>query len=212
MFTGIVKEIGRITNIQPNEEGKLITIDLKSLAPKANIDDSVCVNGVCQTVIEKNGSEVKFQAVGVTLEKTNFGEFQIGDKVNLETSLTASDQLGGHFVMGHVNGVSEISEVISNGDNYYTWINLPEEMKPYLVQEGSISVDGVSLTIAEVNSDYTRFAVSLIPHTWENTVFHSKKVGSKVNLEVDILAKYIENLLKHRSKSISLESLKEAGF
>jgi len=212
MFTGIVKEIGRITNIQPNEEGKLITIDLKSLAPKANIDDSVCVNGVCQTVIEKNGSEVKFQAVGVTLEKTNFGEFQIGDKVNLETSLTASDQLGGHFVMGHVNGVSEISEVISNGDNYYTWINLPEEMKPYLVQEGSISVDGVSLTIAEVNSDYTKFAVSLIPHTWENTVFHSKKVGSKVNLEVDILAKYIENLLKHRSKSISLESLKEAGF
>ncbi|MCO4794713.1 MAG: riboflavin synthase [Bacteriovoracaceae bacterium] len=212
MFTGIVKEIGTILNIQPNEEGKLITIDLKSLADKANIDDSVCVNGVCQTVIEKTGTQVKFQAVGVTLEKTNFSDFQIGDKVNLETSLTASDQLGGHFVMGHVNGVSEISEVVSNGDNYYTWINLPEEMKPYLVQEGSISVDGVSLTIAEVNPEYSKFAVSLIPHTWENTVFHSKKVGSKVNLEVDILAKYIENLLKHRSKSISLESLKEAGF
>ena len=212
MFTGIVKEIGIIKNIEPNTEGKLFTIDLGCLAEKANIDDSVCVNGVCQTVIEKNGTELKFQAVGVTLEKTNFGQFQIGDKVNLETSLTPSDQLGGHFVMGHVNGITEIVDVISNGDNYYTWLRLPEEMKPYLVQEGSISIDGVSLTIAEVSQDYSRFAVSLIPHTWDNTVFNTKRTGSVVNLEVDILAKYIENLLKHKSKNINLNTLTEAGF
>ena len=212
MFTGIVKEIGIIKNIEPNTEGKLFTIDLGCLAEKANIDDSVCVNGVCQTVIEKNGTELKFQAVGVTLEKTNFGQFQIGDKVNLETSLTPSDQLGGHFVMGHVNGITEIVDVISNGDNYYTWLRLPEEMKPYLVQEGSISIDGVSLTIAEVSQDYSRFAVSLIPHTWDNTVFNTKRTGSVVNLEVDILVKYIENLLKHKSKNINLNTLTEAGF
>ena len=212
MFTGIVKEIGFIKNIEPNAEGKLLTIDLGNLAAKANIDDSVCVNGVCQTVIEKNNTELKFQAVGVTLDKTNFGNLKIGDKVNLETSLTPADQLGGHFVMGHVNGVTEIVEVNRTGGNYYTWLALPEELRAYLVQEGSVSIDGVSLTVAEVSSDYSRFAVSLIPHTWENTIFHTKNIGSKVNIEVDILAKYIENLLKQRKKSLSLDKLIEAGF
>lgn len=212
MFTGIVKEIGSVINIESNAEGKLLTIDLGSLSEKANIDDSVCVNGVCQTVIEKNNNELKFQAVGVTLEKTNFSDLKIGDKVNLETSLTPADQLGGHFVMGHVNGVTEIVEVIRTGDNYYTWLALSDDLKPYLVKEGSVSIDGVSLTVAEVSADYTRFAVSLIPHTWENTIFHTKNIGSKVNIEVDILAKYIENLLKQRKNTLSLDKLIEAGF
>lgn len=212
MFTGIVKELGKVIDIQTNPEGKLLTINLGSLAEKANIDDSVCVNGVCQTVVEKNGTEFKFQAVGVTLEKTNFGDLQIGDTVNLETSLTPADQLGGHFVMGHVNGVTDIVEVVSHGDNYYTWFNLPEDLRPYLVKEGSVSIDGVSLTVAEVSPNYDRFAVSLIPHTWENTIFHTKSIGSKVNIEVDILAKYLENLLKQRKNSLTPEMLKEAGF
>ena len=212
MFTGIVKKVGSITNIEPNVEGKLFTIDLGELAVKANIDDSVCVNGVCQTVIEKNGSNLKFQAVGVTLHKTNFGDLRIGDKVNLETSLTPADQLGGHFVMGHVNAVTEISQVVSNGSNYYTWFKLSEDLRPYVVQEGSISIDGVSLTVAEVSSDHSQFAVSLIPHTWDNTIFHTKQVGSKVNIEVDILAKYIENLLKQKSKTINMDMLSKSGF
>lgn len=212
MFTGIVKNIGTVKNIETNAEGKLLTICIGSLSDKANIDDSVCINGVCQTVIEKKGSEVKFQAVGVTLEKTTFKDLKINDKVNVETSLTPSDQLGGHFVMGHVNGIAGISEIVNHGNNYYTWINLPEKFKPYLVQEGSISIDGVSLTIAEVNSDHTKFAVSLIPHTWENTIFHTKGVGSHVNIEVDILAKYIENLLLHKTKKISANFLEKAGF
>lgn len=212
MFTGIVKEIGTVVNVEANAEGKLLTIDLGKLATKANIDDSVCINGVCQTVIGKNNTELKFQAVGVTLEKTSFGDLRIGDKVNLEGSLTPADQLGGHFVMGHVNGVTEIVEVNRTGDNYYTWLALPEDMRAYLVQEGSVSIDGVSLTVAEVSTDYTRFAVSLIPHTWENTIFHTKNIGSKVNIEVDILAKYIENLLTQRKNALSLDKLIEAGF
>lgn len=212
MFTGIVKEIGLIINIEENTEGRLLTVDLGSLSELVVIDDSVCINGVCQTVIDKVGTACKFQAVKVTLDKTNFGTMKIQDKVNLEKSLTPADPLGGHFVMGHVNGITEISEIIRSGENYYVWLSLDENLRPYIVKEGSVSIDGVSLTIADVNSDYTRFSVSLIPHTWENTIFHTKIIGSKVNIEVDIVAKYIENLLLHSKKNITLDSLKNAGF
>jgi len=207
VFTGIVKEIGIVENIEENLEGKVLTISLGALSRKANVDDSICINGVCQTVIEKAGENFKFQAVKVTLDKTNFNDLKMGDKVNLESSLTPTDPLGGHFVMGHVNGVTEIVDIVNNGKNYFTWLSLPKEMKAYIVQEGSISIDGVSLTVAEVDNGYTKFAVSLIPHTWDNTIFHTKKVGSKVNIEVDILAKYIENLLVHKKKMLTHEML-----
>jgi riboflavin synthase len=212
MFTGIVKKIGKIESIEANAEGIFLKVNAEELAAKANIDDSVCINGVCQTVVSKEGSILGFQAVKVTLEKTNFSDFKIGDLVNLEGSLTPSDPMGGHFVMGHVNGVAEINEVQNFGKNYFTWFKTPPNLQKYIVAEGSVSVDGVSLTIAEVDDASNRFAVSLIPHTWDNTIFHTKNVGSYVNIEVDILAKYIENLLDKREKNLTQKYLKETGF
>lgn len=212
MFTGIVKKIGKIESIVSNAEGIFLKIDAGTLAAKANIDDSVCINGVCQTVVFKENHTLGFQAVKVTLEKTNFSDFKVGDQVNLESSLTPSDPMGGHFVMGHVNGIAEINEIQNFGNNYFTWFKTPEELQKYIVEEGSISIDGVSLTIAKVEDSSNRFAVSLIPHTWENTIFHTKNIGSKVNIEVDILAKYIENLLEKREGKLSQKFLNKAGF
>lgn len=212
MFTGIVKKIGKIESIESNAEGIFLTVDAGELASKANIDDSVCINGVCQTVVFKEGNSLGFQAVKVTLDKTNFSEFKIGDSINLETSLTPSDPMGGHFVMGHVNGVAEISEIQNYGKNYFTWFKTPNELQKYIVSEGSVSIDGVSLTIAKVEDSSNRFAVSLIPHTWDNTIFHTKNVGSKVNIEVDILAKYIENLLEKRENKLTQNFLNKTGF
>ncbi len=212
MFTGIVKKIGKIDSIESNAEGIFLKVNAGELAKKANIDDSVCINGVCQTVVLKEGEVLGFQAVKVTLEKTNFSDFKIGDSVNLECSLTPSDPMGGHFVMGHVNGVAEINEIQNFGKNYFTWFKTPVELQKYIVQEGSVSIDGVSLTIAEVEDSSNRFAVSLIPHTWANTIFHTKNIGSKVNIEVDILAKYIENLLEKRENKLTQKFLNETGF
>jgi riboflavin synthase len=197
MFTGLVKEIGEIKSVVTNPEGKLLGIKSRELIKEIAIDDSVCVNGACQTVVKVKGDIFYVQAVHVTLEKTTFGNLKPGNPVNLELSLRPMDRLGGHFVSGHVNGTGQITKVQSQGKNWLITVKYPKELEKYIIQEGSIAIEGVSLTVAYLKKG--EMTVSIIPHTYEKTTLGSKKVGDKVNLEVDLLAKYIEKLLPKRT-------------
>lgn len=197
MFTGLIKEIGEIKSIVTNPEGKLLGIKSRDLIKDMAIDDSVCVSGACQTVVKIKGDVFFVQAVHVTLEKTTFGSLRPGNLVNLELSLRPTDRLGGHFVSGHVNGVGTISKIVNQGKNWLITVKYPKGLEKYIIQEGSITIDGISLTVAYQKKG--ELTVSIIPHTYEKTTLGLKKVGDKVNLEVDLLAKYLEKLLPKRT-------------
>jgi riboflavin synthase len=193
MFTGLIKDIGTIKSIKTNPEGKEFTIEAKKLIEEIKIDDSVATNGVCLTATEISGSTFKVQAVHVTLDKTTTGKLTVGSKVNLELALRPMDRLGGHFVQGHVNGVGKIMKIDSRGKNFEITISAPTDLRRYMISEGSIALEGISLTISKLTS--SSFSVSIIPHTWDNTVLHTKKVGDSLNIEVDMMAKYLENFV-----------------
>lgn len=203
MFTGLIKDIGVIQRIITNSEGKEFYIRTEKLASEIAIDDSVATNGVCLTATEITGNIFKVQAVHVTLEKTSIGNLQEGSKVNLELALRPMDRLGGHFVQGHVNGLGTISAVLKRGDNYEIEVNTPENLRRYMIMEGSIALDGISLTIARMSEK--SITVSIIPHTFENTILHTKKVGDVINIEVDMMAKYLENFMKFDKKAQNKE-------
>ena len=212
MFTGLVKELGKIVKITPNNEGKEFTIASKSLIKEIGIDDSVAVNGCCQTVVAFDKETFTVQAVHVTLEKTTFSTLKTGDEVNLELALRLSDRLGGHLVQGHVNGVGSLQSVTRKGKNYVLRIRGPENLSKYIVKEGSIAIEGISLTVADKKAN--DFEVSIIPHTWENTILRNRKVGDGLNLEIDILAKYVESILGGTSdkKDLSLDWIRSKGY
>jgi len=192
MFTGLIKDIGKIISITENESGKEFIIKTK-LISEIGIDDSVAINGTCLTATEINNDSFKMQAVHVTLEKTNLGNLKIGQHVNLELALRPVDRLGGHFVQGHVNGVGEFIRAEERGGNYEIWISLPENLRKYTISEGSIALDGISLTIAAIENE--NIMVSIIPHTWEFTNLSERKPGDIINIEVDMLAKYVEQFV-----------------
>lgn len=194
MFTGLIQEVGTIESITTNPEGKEFVIKAPSLIREIKIDDSVATNGVCLTATKIQGETFKVQAVHMTLEKTSIGFLKPQDKVNLELSLRPNDRLGGHFVQGHVNALGKIQNIQMTGKNWEIEVSFPKELRKYMISEGSIALDGISLTIARL-SDST-LTVAIIPHTLEKTSLSSKKVGDVLNLEVDMLAKYIENFLK----------------
>lgn len=208
MFTGLIKDIGKIKNITSNTEGKEFTIETNDLINEIDIDDSVATNGVCLTATNINENTFKCQAIHVTLQKTNLGSLKINDKVNLELALRASDRLGGHIVQGHVNGTGKIKAIKKTGKNIDISFSAEEHLHKYIIQEGSIALDGTSLTIARCKENH--FTVSLIPHTYENTIFHTKKINDSINIEVDIMAKYLEHFTKFENKKTNLEkTLKE---
>lgn len=212
MFTGLIKEIGTIRKISPTTEGIRICVESVNLIKDIKIDDSVAINGVCQTAVKVSENSFEVEAVKVTLEKTSLGQLRQGDPVNLELALRPIDRMGGHFVQGHVNGVGEIGAIAKNGKNYVLRVKFKEELNKYIVKEGSIAIEGISLTVSDKTDQY--FEVSIIPHTFENTILKHKKVGSIVNIEVDILAKYIENLLFNakKEKTMTLDWLGQKGF
>jgi riboflavin synthase len=214
MFTGIIEEIGKISSIQPIAGGMRIKISASKILEDISVDDSICVSGVCLTAIKVENDGFWVDAVGVTLEKTTFSKMQLSTPVNLERSLKLNDRLGGHFVQGHVNGIGTILEIKKLGENYFLKISVEESLQKYLVEEGSITIDGISLTIAEL--DGNKVGISLIPHTWKNTAIQFKKVGDKVNLETDVLAKYIEKLVRKNgtddTTNITENWLKELGY
>ncbi len=193
MFTGLIQEVGTITSLESNAEGKVFVIDAPKLISEIKIDDSVATNGVCLTATKISGTSFRVQAVHMTLEKTSLGNLQAGDKVNLELSLRASDRLGGHMVQGHVNGLGKIKNIETKGENWEMEVVFPPELRKYMILEGSIALDGTSLTIAKLTPE--SLTVSLIPHTLEKTSLGRKKVGDHLNIEVDMVAKYIENFL-----------------
>jgi len=214
MFTGIIEEIGKVSDVNPIPGGKTIKISAVKILNDISVNDSVSVNGVCLTATKVDEQGFKVDAVGVTLEKSTFSELQISSPVNLERSLKLSDRLSGHFVLGHVNGTGVIKEIIKLGDNYLMRVNVPDDMKKYLIEEGSITIDGISLTIAELED--STIGISIIPHTWNNTTLQYKNAEDRVNIETDVLAKYVERLTNNKEfeqkNKLSENWLKELGY
>lgn len=194
MFTGLIQEVGTIQSVVTNAEGKEFVIQAPGLIKEIAIDDSVATNGVCLTATKISGDTFRVQAIHMTLEKTSIGHLRNGDKVNLELSLRPQDRLGGHFVQGHVNALGKIKKIEKIGNNWEIEVSFPQDLRKYMISEGSITLDGISLTIARLTSD--TLTVAIIPHTLEKTSLSSKRVGDHLNLEVDMIAKYIENFLR----------------
>lgn len=208
MFTGLIKDIGTVKAIKPNSEGKEFIIETSKLISDIAIDDSVATNGVCLTATAVTDKGFTAQAVHVTLEKTNLGKLKIGDKVNLELALRASDRLGGHIVQGHVNGIGKLTNIKQLGNNWEISFSADKSLFKYIINEGSICIDGISLTVARLKNQ--ELTVSIIPHTYENTILHKKKVGDSVNIEVDMMAKYLENFIKFENSDSKLRQLLES--
>lgn len=199
MFTGLIQELGTIESVHNNAEGKEFVIRAPGLINDIKIDDSVATNGVCLTATKISGDTFRVQAIHMTLEKTSIGKLKAQDKVNLELSLRPNDRLGGHFVQGHVNTLGKIEKIQKTGDNWEIEVSFNPEYRKYMISEGSIALDGISLTIAKL-TDVT-LTVAIIPHTLEKTSLSAKKVGDVLNIEVDMMAKYIENFLRFNQQS-----------
>ena len=214
MFTGIIEEIGAIKSIQISGDTAVMTIRAVKVLLGLKLGDSLAVNGVCLTVREQTGQDFRVEISAETLERSNLGELNAGSEVNLERPLTPASRLGGHFVQGHVDGVGRVlSSESRNGFGVWEF-SLPTGLKPYVVEKGSIAVNGISLTVAKLREQ--SFEVGLVPHTLENTNLRNYIVGGAVNLEVDVLAKYVESLLNKRAdakKSVLTEDyLREQGY
>ena len=194
MFTGLIQAIGVIKQVSGSPEGKTLTIHCPELIGNIAVDDSIAVNGVCLTAAERGPDGFIAHAIHTTLEKTTLGSLDPGQRVNLELAMRASDRLGGHLVQGHVNAIGRITGIDTQGNNWQIHISFPADLRKYMIAEGSITLDGISLTIAKLAD--SQLMVSIIPHTLANTTLKDKAVGDSVNIEVDIMAKYIENFLR----------------
>jgi riboflavin synthase len=193
VFTGIVEELGEIAEIDVEPTGARLAVQAPKLAPLADIGDSISISGCCLTVVAIDNELLRFEAVPETLSRTSLGALRVGDRVNLEDALRAGEPFGGHLVQGHVDAVGEISAIEPEGDGYRITVQTPSEQMRYLAEKGSIGVAGISLTVAALRDD--GFEVAVIPHTWNSTTVSHWKVGDPVNLEVDVIAKYVERLL-----------------
>jgi len=196
MFTGIVRERGRVASVDGDAGGVRLVVEAPETASEASLGDSVAVSGVCLTVVASENGTLAFDAVPETLRRSSLAQLTAGDSVNLEPALRAGEPLGGHYVQGHVDGVGRVRTIISEGDGRRVWIDPPRELARYLVEKGSVAVEGVSLTVAELDAD--GFAVALVPFTLGETTLGSLAEGAPVNVEVDVLAKYVERLVAHR--------------
>lgn len=196
MFTGIVQEVGEVEEVQSAENGARIIVRMPVLAPEVGMGDSVAVNGTCLTAVELGSERIAFEAMGETLARTTTGALAAGSAVNLEPALRPTDRMGGHVVQGHVDAVGEVTGIRADGIAKVIEIAAPPAVLRYVVEKGSIAVNGVSLTVSSVND--RAFEIWLIPHTCEVTTFGDTQVGDTVNLEVDIYAKYVEKFAADR--------------
>lgn len=193
MFTGLIEEVGKIITIQKKGNGRIIKVKGHKIFNDLKIDDSVAIEGVCQTVVKIDGDTFEVVAVEETLRKTNFENFKTGKSVNLERAIRLSDRLGGHIVQGHVDTTGEISEIVKEVNNYLVTVSFQHKYRKWVIPVGSICINGISLTVANVEEN--KLTVAVIPHTWDVTTIGTLKIGDKVNLEFDVLGKYIENML-----------------
>lgn len=197
MFTGIVAEVGRVTRCEQTDRGRRLMIEAPGITEDLEVGDSVAVNGICLTAVAVEHPGFQMEAVAETLSRTNLGEAMEGSSVNLERPVRLGGRLDGHVVQGHIDGVGVVLGVQPEGDSRRVALSVPEELERYLVYKGSVAVDGVALTVTAVTGG--SFEVALIPHTLASTTLGSWKVGDRANIEVDILAKYVEKLLVIRT-------------
>ena len=199
MFTGIVRERGAVTSVQGGAPGLILAIEAPATAGVTALGDSVSVDGVDLTATEIVAGRLRFHAVPETLSRTTLATLEVGAEVNLEPALRAGEPLGGHYVQGHVDGVGTVAQAEQEGEGMRVWIEPPRELLRYVVEKGSIAVQGVALTVADLRDD--AFAVALIPYTLEHTTLGTLAIGDRFNLEVDVLAKYVERLIAGRIRS-----------
>ncbi len=193
MFTGIIEELGTVIAVMQSGTSLRIDFSAGKVLDDLKVDDSIAVNGVCQTVVNRSSSSFEVICVAETLGKTTLGSLKLGDKVNLERSATLATRLGGHLVQGHVDGVATVERVVPLDGSWEFYFRVPAAFMRYVIARGSIAVNGVSLTVAEIEGDLVKIAI--IPHTFEHTTFGWLGVGDSVNIELDCIAKMVERLV-----------------
>ena len=222
MFTGIVEHFGIIEALTTDSNGGRVTVGATSIAPSLAVSNSIAVNGCCLTIVALDGDRFSADLSGETLRRTSFGAdaagLKLGSRVNLEQPLTAGKEFGGHFVLGHVDGVGEVASLAAEGENWWYSVRVPHDVMAYVVPKGSITIDGISLTVARSSTvPFPTVEIAVIPYTYEHTNIRDRKPGDAVNLEGDILGKYIERHLDARKASaatsaLTTEALNDQGF
>jgi riboflavin synthase len=215
VFTGIIEHIGTMESLDAREDGSRITIHAPSISASLAVSNSIAVNGCCLTVVSGDKERFSADLSGETLAKTSFRELKPGARVNLEQPLTAGKEFGGHFVLGHVDNVGRVTHLTAEGENWWLGVQVPEDFARHIVPKGSVTIDGISLTVARWRNRIAEVAV--IPYTYEHTNLRDRKPGDAVNLEGDVLGKYVERYLEARkaqspSPKFSVETLIEEGF
>lgn len=211
MFTGIIEETGTIKNIQKGEKSSNLTIEAAKVLDKTNVGDSIAVNGICLTVTKTEAGYFMADVMAESLRRTNLGDLRPGAHVNLERALCLNSRLGGHIVSGHIDGTGTISNLQREDNAVWVTVYTGENILKYIVEKGSIAIDGISLTVAYVDNE--KFKVSIIPHTGDETILLKKKIKDTVNIECDIIGKYIEKFARCENQlGITEDFLKENGF
>lgn len=214
MFTGIIEAVGTIKAININAQGARLVIATNNLDMNdVKLGDSIATNGICLTVVDFSQHSYSADVSNETLQRTGFAHYKVGMQVNLEKAMLASTRFGGHMVSGHVDGMSEILSITHNGNSIEYWLSMPADLAHYIAEKGSITVDGTSLTVNALNesSSDSKFRLTIVPHTVKETVFATYQVGTKVNLEVDLIARYLERLLtKDNIADVSKSNVTEA--
>jgi riboflavin synthase len=220
MFTGIIQHTGTIETLVLNCDGGRVTIHAPSVAPSLAVSNSIAVNGCCLTIVDLHNGRLTADLSGETIRKTSFGaksgELKKGARVNLEQPLTAGKEFGGHFVLGHVDTIGRVTRLTPEGENWWFGVEVPEEFARYVVPKGSITIDGISLTVARWDDNIAEVAV--IPYSYQHTNIRDRKPGDAVNLEGDVLGKYVQRYLQQRDiaapaeSQLTVASLLEEGF
>ena len=217
MFTGIVEEIGSIKSIRNGEKSSTLIVNAHKVLENTKLGDSICTSGVCLTVTKLSGSYFEADVMAESMRRTNLSELKAGDEVNLERALSLGDRLGGHMVSGHVDAACKIQSFEREDNAVWVTVKAPVAVLKYIVEKGSVALDGISLTVAYVDNEV--FKVSIIPHTKSQTTLLHKKVGDRINVECDVLGKYVERILgfknveiEKKESNISESFLYENGF
>ncbi len=215
IFTGLIIEVGRVRQIRRRDDGAYLVIEARKVLEGTRTGDSISINGVDLTVIEMSADSFSADASLETLKRSTLGELRVGGRVNLERALAVGERLGGHMVQGHVDGTTELVSVAPEGNAYRMRFRFTRELGRYIAMKGSITVDGISLTVAALGDDW--FEVAIIPHTWRETSLSDLKSGGRVNIEVDVLAKYVERLMLNEQApaaqtELTVEYLIEQGY
>lgn len=215
MFTGIIEEVGTVISVQKGAASSFIEIKAESVLSDVHLGDSIAVNGVCLTVISFSSASFRADVMNETLSRSSLGSLKQGSPVNLERAMAANGRFGGHIVSGHIDGTGIITDIKKDGIAHWYTISANPEIMRYIIEKGSVAIDGISLTVARVGNGF--FAVSIIPHTADKTVLSAKKIGDIVNLENDVIGKYVEKLIKTEnaptdSSGITMEFLTKNGF